>query len=243
MSDKVTSFIPSPIKPFTTNYNCPISEDINVRKYNVTIDGDTENDRVYMNLGYDGKRQYDCSFFLESKDAFELGQKLIHYSQKATITHKDYIRSKDWINKLTELIQNKIVTDIGIKCISVFSDDPEDSLFGTIVLQVYYITKMNNSDEAIILSDGLTDKDYTYFDELIEKFKTEYEIENVFIDTDGYKKLKSRINDKLNKWLQKTQSKTTPRHDIQTMLPNNLKDGVKDIADRVIDKLKENQNN
>lgn len=118
-----------------------------------------------------------------------------------------------------------------------------DSLFGTIVLQVYYITKMNNSDEAIILSDGLADKDYTYFDKLIKKFKTEYEIENVFIDTDGYKKLKSRINDKLNKWLQKTQSKVTPRHDIQTMLPNNLKDGVKDIADRVIDKLKENQNN
>lgn len=232
------SLVPSSIKPFSTDYNCPLKE-INVKKYNVIIDGDTENDRIYLNLGYDNHREYDSSFFLNSKDALELGMKLIQYSHKATSTHEKYVRSKDWINKLKEFVKNKMITDIGIKCVSTFSDDPEDSLFGSLVLQIYYITRTGYSDEAIVVSDIIGNKSYNYFDEIIEKLKNEYDVENIFIDSDGYKKFKTILDNKLNKWIEKTKRPQPLTQKVDTMIPNNLKDGVKDIADRVITKIKE----
>lgn len=240
---KIISYVPDETKPFKANYDCPISDQINVKQYNVTIDADSENNQVYLNLGYDHNRQYDCSFFLEAEDAFKLANKLLSYASTA-ITNNNQLRlSQCWIDGLVKLLKNKAIIDIGIKCIRLYSDDPEDSLFGNLVLQIYYTTKYSNEiEEAIIVSDNMRDKQEDYFEEVERILKEEYKVENVFIDKDGFKFLIQSMEIKLNKWIKKNKKKNPPKQYIEPMIPNNLKDSVRDIANRVMQNMNTEDN-
>lgn len=242
MNKNIKSFIPSETKPFTANYNCPISDQINVKQYNVIIDADIENNQVYLNLGYDKNKQYDCSFFLNSEDAYKLANALSRY---ASITKDKYTLleySKHWTNTLITLLKNKTILNIEIKCIRLFTDDPEDSLFGTLVLEIQYITKyLSETEKAIILSENMRDKQENYFEKVEKILKEKYNIQNIFIDKDGFKCLIQSMEIKLNKWIKANKKKNPPKQKIESMIPNDLKDDLKNISNRVISKLNENK--
>ena len=50
------NFIPNTNTIIKEDFNCPISEEINVKQYNVLIDSDFMNNQVYLNMGYDHNR-------------------------------------------------------------------------------------------------------------------------------------------------------------------------------------------
>lgn len=241
-NDKAISFIPKETKPFYTEYDCPISDQINVKKYNVIIDSDIENDQVYLNLGYDHNEQYDCSFFLNSMDAFELADKLLNYACISMNKYRILERSKEWINTLKIYLQSHSIDFLMIKCQRLYTDDPEDTLFGTLVLKIGYHLKSSSDDtykSAYIVSDNIRDKKEIYFEEVKNKLQ-ELEIDTLDIDTEGFKFLYKAMQKKLDKWIDKNKDNSN-QQEIPTMLPNNLKDSVQEVANRVIEKLN-NQN-
>lgn len=233
-------FVPKDIKPFHTDYKCPISKEINVNKYNITIDGDVENNQIYLNLGYDNNTQYDCSFFLDAHDAIDLANRLAKYALDTLLNHNLIDYSKNWVHTLEILLRNKVVNAIDIKCVKLFTDDPEDTLFGTMVLRIYYTsTEISNEvASATIVSENMRDKKEDYFKEIKRKLKEEYGVKNVNVDEDGFVFLLQSMEIKLNKWIKKNKAKAAQNNNkVEPMIPNDLKDSVKDIADRVIEKI------
>lgn len=233
-------FVPKDIKPFHTDYDCPISEEINVNKYNITIDGDVENNQIYLNLGYDNNTQYDCSFFLDAHDAMNLANKLAHYALDTILNNNLIEYSKNWVHTLEILLRNKVVNAIDIKCVKLFTDDPEDTLFGTMVLRIHYTSTgiFDKVASATIVSENMRDKKEDYFEEIERKLKEEYGVKNVNVDKDGFVFLLQSMEIKLNKWIKKNKAKAAQNNNkVETMIPNDLKDSVKDIADRVIEKI------
>ena len=233
-------FVPRDIKPFHTDYKCPISKEINVNKYNITIDGDVENNQIYLNLGYDNNTQYDCSFFLDAHDAIDLANRLAEYALDTLLNHNLIDYSKNWVHTLEILLRNKVVNAIDIKCVKLFTDDPEDTLFGTMVLRIHYTsTEISNEvASATIVSENMRDKKEDYFKEIKRKLKEEYGVKNVNVDEDGFVFLLQSMEIKLNKWIKKNKAKSEHNNNkVEPMIPNDLKDSVKDIADRVIEKI------
>ena len=46
------TYLPKEKKPFKVSYDCPLSEELNVKEYNVLIDSDPVENQIYINLGY-----------------------------------------------------------------------------------------------------------------------------------------------------------------------------------------------
>lgn len=238
------NFIPNPNTIIKEDFNCPISEEINVKQYNVLIDSDFMNNQVYLNMGYDHNREYDSSFYLSSEDAYKLGEQLMQIATKNMNDNIIIKRSNNWRNNLINLLQNSKIYSISIGFKRLYTKDPEDNLFGLFVLNISYSLKEDNryTIQAQILSDDMKNKDETYCDELEEQLKLS-DIPIIAINKLAYKNLLHEMNDILNNWMKENKTDTPPKQEIHPMIPNNLQDQVKDIADRVMKKIHETSEN
>lgn len=242
--EKILDFVPKSYSPKNKDYNCAISDEINVKVYNTLIDSDFETNQVYLNLGYDNDERYDSSFFFNAEDALELGNELISSAISAINNHSIYIQSENFKNNLIQLIKLKQVKYLLIRFDRLFTDNPEDSMFGTMVLYIEYKLKDDTMIEAIVLSDNMRNKNENWVDILVDELKNRYKVEIVDIDSTNWKFLWKSMEIKFNNWVKKNKSNRDykePVSQYQSMLPNNLRDSVKDIADRVMEKIKEEQ--
>ena len=130
------NYVPEIKKPFVTTYDCPIPEELNIKKYNVIIDSDPIDNHVYLDLGYDNRDEYSSAFYLTSSQAIELGKQLMEYGVNALCKHSDYNTGEMQCNMLRNLVKSKMVEEIEIKPIKLFTMDVDDSLFGGMIVYV-----------------------------------------------------------------------------------------------------------
>ena len=229
------SYIPKQNKPYNTRYKCPISKEKKIKKYSIIIDGDFENNQVYLNLGYDNKEEYDSSFFLTPQDAKALGDKLIEYSEYVEREHDKFRDSRKLITELKRQIKKKEISSIKIKCIGIYCTDIHDTLFGTLILNIQ-IKKINDDINLSFryLSDSISDKTESYFTDIYSKLKSSG-IEDVYVDIDEYKKCYNIIKSEKDKLSNQPQK-------ISPMIPRTASDNLQSLVKNVQSKLKEKKN-
>ena len=238
------NFIPSTNTIIKQDFNCPISKEINVKQYNVLIDSDFMNNQVYLNMGYDHNKEYDSSFYLSSEDAYKLGEQLMQIATKNMNDNIIIKRSNTWRSNLRDLLLNSEVYSISIDFKRLYTKDPEDSLFGLFELHISYNLLQDSSYviQASILSDDMKDKDENYCDSIEEQLEL-LDVPIITINKIAYKNLLHEMNKIMNDWMEENKTDTPPRQEIHPMIPNNLQDQVKDIADRVMKKIHETSEN
>lgn len=228
------SFVPKQNKPYTTKYKCPVSEEINVEKYRITIDGDFENNQIYLNLGYDNKEEYDSSFFLSPQDAKALGHKLLEYSEYVEREHDKFKDSRKLIKELKKQIKKKEISSVKIKCIGIYCTDIHDTLFGTLILDIH-IGRINDINFSFrYLSDSISDKTESYFSDIYSELKSSG-IEDVYVDIDKYQKCYKIIKSEKDKLSNQSQK-------VSPMIPRTASDDLQSLVRNVQSKLKEKKN-
>ena len=195
------NYVPEIKKPFVTTYDCPIPEELNIKKYNVIIDSDPIDNHVYLDLGYDNRDEYNSAFYLTSSQAIELGKQLMEYGVNALCKHSDYHTGEMQCNMLRNLVKSKMVEEIEIKPIKLFTMDVDDSLFGRMIVYVSYKSTIYDTQKSFTVLSQPIDTDNVSYIEDLKKYLEEHEVSFIKIDDLQYEFLRSSICTLRKKWL------------------------------------------
>ena len=165
------NYLPKIKKPFSVKYDCPMPEELNIKKYDILIDSDPIDNQIYLELGYDNKGEYSSAYYLSPEHAMEIG----------------YIKSD-------------LIDEIEFKPLRLFTQDVEDSLFGRMVISIYYKSeKLNIEKSFTILSNQIDTDTQKPLDEIIDFYKDH--IKDVKVDDISYNYLQDSMITLRKKWL------------------------------------------
>lgn len=205
--DKKFNYVPKTITPYHKDIKCAISEKIDTENYNVTIDSDPVENIVYLELGYDNDENFDSAFYINTKQAYYLGLKLMNIARDTGCENELVEKAKYFVNTLKLLITYNLLKELEIEFDHLYTTDPEDSLFGTMIINIKYTDINNNSYEASILSDNMMRVESDEYDDLEEKLHTEYNIEKVSVNNIKFKLMKKTLDRSRDDWLHTSNSK------------------------------------
>lgn len=205
--DKKFNYVPKTIAPYHKDIKCAISEKIDTKNYNVTIDSDPVENMVYLELGYDNDENFDSAFYINTKQAYDLGLRLMTIAKDTGYENELVEKAKYFVNTLKLLITHNLLKELEIEFDHLYTTDPEDSLFGTIVINVKYVDIYGNSNEASILSDNMMKVEPDEYDNLEEKLHTKYNIEKVSVNNIKFKLIKKTLDRSRDDWLHTSNSK------------------------------------
>lgn len=145
--------VPTPTEPANLKFNCPIAKDVNCKYYRFTIDQDPVDKRVYFEMGFEDKSEYDVSVFLDPKDAKRLGEELVSLSNTCLFDSDDIAKANKALNKLKTSINTGDVIEVDIIIIDGYSNTVFDTAFGKLQFSIRYRnTKENMSYKIDIIS-------------------------------------------------------------------------------------------
>ena len=174
-NNKAKSYVPIIKKPFNTTYDCPMPEELNIKKYNILIDSDPIDNHIYLDLGYDNRDEYNSAFYLTPNQAIELGNQLMEYGIHTLTQHDEYNIGTMQSSILRNLIDAKAVEEIEITPIKLFTMDVDDSLFGRMIVDVSYkSTIYDTSVSFTMLSQPIDTDNISYIDDL-KKYLEEHD--------------------------------------------------------------------
>lgn len=219
-NNKAKSYVPIIKKPFNTTYDCPMPEELNIKKYNILIDSDPIDNHIYLDLGYDNRDEYNSAFYLTPTQAIELGNQLIEYGIHTLTQHDEYNMGSMQSSILRNLINAKAVEEIEIIPIKLFTMDVDDSLFGRMIVDVSYKSTIYDTPVSFtMLSQPIDTDNVSYIDDL-KKYLEEHDVSVIKIDDLQYDFLCDSICTLRKKWLKSHKSKTPkkeymkPREDL-----------------------------
>ena len=199
--DKKFNYVPKTITPYHKDIKCAISEKIDTKNYNVTIDSDPVENIVYLELGYDNDENFDSAFYINTKQAYDLGLRLMTIAKDTGYENELVEKAKYFVNTLNLLITYNLLKELEIEFDHLYTTDPEDSLFGTIVINVKYVDIYGNSNEASILSDNMISVKPDEYDNLENELKEKYNIEKVSVNNIKFELLKNKIDKVKDTWI------------------------------------------
>lgn len=228
------NYVPKHIYPEMKDFDVPkdVSEVIHVEKYNVLVDGDSLDDKVYLNMGYDNKTEYDSSFFLTADDAYKLGEMLIKKSSAVLNASIVKARSEIFMYEFKKRLLLNEVVDVAITFLNPYTLNPEDTNFGKFIVRVEYSTE---SDEDMIgcelVSDDMMDTD-TSDRAVLERFIYDklklYNVKNACVyDIENLLKNIDMLRKKRSSYIRKDQ-------EVNEMLPREATDGLLDAANKFL---------
>ena len=226
------NFLPKIKRPFTDTYDCPMQEELNIKKYNVTIDSDPINNYIYLDLGYDDREEYNSAFYLTPVHAIEIGKQLMEHGVHALTEYSTYLSGEMECSMLKILIESNRVDEIIINPIKLFTMDVDDSLFGRMIVDISYrSTQYDISKSFTVLSQPIDTDDVSYIDNL-KKYLEEHNVQSIKIDDLQYDFLCDSICTLRKKWLKAHKSKTPKK---EYMKP---REDLAQLAQATIDKIK-----
>lgn len=227
------NFLPKIKRPFTDTYDCPMQEELNIKKYNVTIDSDPINNHIYLDLGYDDREEYNSAFYLTPVHAIEIGKQLMEHGVHALTEYSTYLSGEMECSMLKILIESNRVDEIIINPIKLFTMDVDDSLFGRMIVDISYrSTQYDISKSFTVLSQPIDTDDVSYIDNL-KKYLEEHNVQSIKIDDLQYDFLCDSICTLRKKWLKAHKGKNPERKEY--MKP---REDLAQLAQATIDKIK-----
>lgn len=227
------NFLPKIKRPFTDTYDCPMQEELNIKKYNVTIDSDPINNHIYLDLGYDDREEYNSAFYLTPVHAIEIGKQLMEHGVHALTEYSTYLSGEMECSMLKILIESNRVDEIIINPIKLFTMDVDDSLFGRMIVDISYrSTQYDISKSFTVLSQPIDTDDVSYIDNL-KKYLEEHNVQSIKIDDLQYDFLCDSICTLRKKWLKAHKGKSPERKEY--MKP---REDLAQLAQATIDKIK-----
>lgn len=227
------NFLPKIKRPFTDTYDCPMQEELNIKKYNVTIDSDPINNHIYLDLGYDDREEYNSAFYLTPVHAIEIGKQLMEHGVHALTEYSTYLSGEMECSMLKILIESNRVDEIIINPIKLFTMDVDDSLFGRMIVDISYrSTQYDISKSFTVLSQPIDIDDVSYIDNL-KKYLEEHNVQSIKIDDLQYDFLCDSICTLRKKWLKAHKGKNPERKEY--MKP---REDLAQLAQATIDKIK-----
>lgn len=227
------SYVPEIKKPLAITYDCPIPEELNIKKYNILIDSDPIDNHVYLDLGYDNRDEYNSAFYLTSSQAIELGKQLMEYGVNALCEHSDYNIGEMQCNMLRNLVESKMVEEIEIKPIKLFTMDVDDSLFGRMIIDISYKSTIYDTPKSFTVLSQPIDTDNISYIEDLKKYLEEHEVSSIKIDDLQYNFLCDSICTLRKKWLKAHKGKTP--YDKEYMKP---REDLAQLAKSTIEQIK-----
>lgn len=225
--------VPYQKKPYKNNIDCKIKEQLKVDKYNVTIDSDPVDNLLYFELGYDDKEEYNSAFFISPIDAYNLGKELQDRAMKLMEANYLYSSGNNMLSIFKEKLNNNNIKELYILPYKLFTEDIEDTLFGRIIIEIYYKTKTDEIEYFRYLSDPIqkVERNYLY------NFTLELEdkdIDTIYIDIDNFEFLWDKIKLIREKWLNRNKKPNNNK----TMTP---KESLYQSIQNTIDKINESK--
>lgn len=234
IKNSYTNLVPVVKNPFINTYDCPISEELNINKYNVTIDSDPIDNHIYLDLGYDDKDEYSSAFYLTPAQAAEIGNKLVEFAIHTSMQYSDYLMGEMENSMLRHLVDANMVEEIIIEPIKLFTMDVEDSLFGRMIIDISYkATIYDKSKSYTILSQPIDTDDISYIDNL-RKYLEEHGVKSIKIDDLQYNFLCDSICTLRKKWLKTHKGKNLERKEF--MKP---REDLAQLAKDTMEKIKQ----
>ena len=229
------NFLPKIKRPFTDTYDCPMQEELNIKKYNVTIDSDPINNHIYLDLGYDDREEYNSAFYLTPVHAIEIGKQLMEHGVHALTEYSTYLSGEMECSMLKILIESNRVDEIIINPIKLFTMDVDDSLFGRMIVDISYrSTQYDISKSFTVLSQPIDTDDVSYIDNL-KKYLEEHNVQSIKIDDLQYDFLCDSICTLRKKWLKAHKGKNPERKEY--MKP---REDLAQLAKSTIEQIKHN---
>lgn len=136
--------IPTPTEPVNLKFDCPIAKDINCKYYRFTIDQDPIDKKVYIEMGFEDKSEFDVSAFLNPKDAKKLGERLVSLSNTCLSDSDDIDTGNKALSKLKNSINANNVSKVKINVIGGYSDTVFDTNFGKLKFTIKYYNSREN---------------------------------------------------------------------------------------------------
>ena len=227
------NFLPKIKRPFTDTYDCPMQEELNIKKYNVTIDSDPINNYIYLDLGYDDREEYNSAFYLTPAHAIEIGTQLMEHGAHALTEYSTYLLGEMECSMLKNLVESNRVDEIIINPVKLFTMDVDDSLFGRMIVDISYkSTQYSISKSFTVLSQPIDIDDISYIDNL-KKYLEEHNVQSIKIDDLQYDFLCDSICTLRKKWLKTHKGKSPERKEY--MKP---REDLAQLAQATIDKIK-----
>lgn len=143
--------IPTPTKPVNLKFYCPIAKDINCKYYRFTIDQDPIDKRVYLEMGFEDKSEFDVSAFLNPKDAKKLGERLVCLADTCISDSDDIDNGNSAVSRLKNSINANNVSKVKINIIGGYSDTVFDTNFGKLKFTIKYYNSRENMYYRIAL--------------------------------------------------------------------------------------------
>ena len=194
------NYLPKIKKPFSVKYDCPMPEELNIKKYDILIDSDPIDNQIYLELGYDNKGEYSSAYYLSPEHAMEIGMKLIELASSTIKQNSIYEDGNTEYKILESYIKSDLIDEIEFKPIRLFTQDVEDSLFGRMVISIYYKSeKLNIEKSFTILSNQIDTDTQKPLDEIIDFYKDH--IKDVKVDDISYNYLQDSMITLRKKWL------------------------------------------
>lgn len=208
MSDKIKEFkkpsdiencVPFKVKPTESQFNCPMKEEFNVDHYRVLLDGDINNNTIYIQFGYDDNTDYDSGFFLTAENALKLANSIIDKTQQVTKSYNTLSKANIFIQYLEVLLSNDVITNITILPKGAYVDDPSDTMFGSMIMEVSYTIKDKRTFKMKLVSEPYKYKDLLKYENISKELKEKYKsLETVVFDNKKFQSILQylkRIND------------------------------------------------
>ena len=224
------TYLPKEKKPFKVSYDCPLSEELNVKEYNVLIDSDPVENQIYINLGYDNRSEYDSAFYLSPQHAMEIGKKLIEYATHVDDQYLKYHTGEVELDILKSLLAANLVEEITIEPKKLFTMDVDDSLFGRMIIDISYKSTLYDTEKSFTVLSQQIDSDNS--DDII-KYLEEHTKECKF-DYLQYKYLIDSMKTLRTKWLE-SHKRQKPKTEIMKK-----KEDIGQLVDSVVDLIKNN---
>lgn len=249
MSEKITEFkekkkyeedvyaVPYTIKQKELEIKCPLKEQFNVDHYRVLMDGDYVQGNIYLELGYDDNPEYDSGFFIPINDALKLAKSIIDITQSTLSNYNMVQEGKIVIDHIKTLFKYDEMKSIRIIPKYAYRDDPMDTMFGSIVMEVYYTDIDDNEYHAVLLSEVYKYKDLMKYDTLVRDLVSKNNhLKEAEFDVKSFKsiiKYLKGINDSFIKNHEELTGNVSPDKQAKIELDQ--------IAKHVIDKINENK--
>lgn len=191
--------VPKEGKQFSITYDCPMPEELNIKKYNILIDSDPVDNQIYLELGYDKKNEYTSAYYLSPEHALEIGMHMVEIANNIIKQNLIYEKGAMEYEMLESYIAADLVDEIEFKPLKLYTKDVEDSLFGRMIIYVYYRSEQLMIEKSFQMLSRPIDTD-SPLDYLVD-FYNEH-IKDVKVDEPTFYYLQDSICTLRQKWLQ-----------------------------------------
>lgn len=211
ITDLDANYVPTVKNPFTNTYDCPMPEELNIKKYNITIDSDPIDNHIYLDLGYDNRDEYSSAFYLTPQQATELGNRLIEFSTETLLSYIDYRQGEMENEILKHLVDSNMVEEIIIEPVKLFTMDVDDSLFGRMIIDISYKSTLCDKPKSYRMLSQPIDTDNVSYIEDLKKYLEDHGVKSIKIDDLQYDFLRDSICTLRKKWLKAHKGKGPER--------------------------------